>query len=394
VKAKQKRIALIGLPILQSVNNLTNAAIARHAEETGRWKFVFSAEAAVETFKFLRTLECDGAIVRVLSTAMQREAMKIRFPLVNVSSYLDRPGVPTVRHDYVTTGRLAAQHLLEKGYQRFGCVLCPGGAYIQTRCQAFLETIAQQGLKATVFQLRSGPPGQVLPLADAERERFKAWVRQLQPPAGLLLTDDWDAPALMDCCREAGLQIPRDLVVISTGIHAEVLPLCKPPLSAVEEDQLAQARLVIETLDQLMSGKLAGVPIINVPPLCVAERESTATMAIEDRNVAHAVEFIRAHAGDGINVGDVVQRVRVSRVTLERHFRNAIGMTMHDYLIQHRIRRVQEMLGAKPPKTLQAIARQCGFPDRRRLNQVFRRMTGKTPAAWRAVESKATSKAG
>jgi AraC-like DNA-binding protein len=32
---------------------------------------------------------------------------------------------------------------------------------------------------------------------------------------------------------------------------------------------------------------------------------------------------------------------------------------------------------------LQSIAKQSGLPDRRRLNQVFRRATGKTPAVWR-----------
>jgi hypothetical protein len=76
VKPKQKRIALIGLPVFQSVNNLSSAAGARHAEETGCWRFVFSAEASVAAFKFLRTLDCDGAILRVTSDAMRREAEK------------------------------------------------------------------------------------------------------------------------------------------------------------------------------------------------------------------------------------------------------------------------------------------------------------------------------
>ena len=158
VKTKQKRIALIGLQILQSVNNLVNAAVARHAEENGRWRFVFSAEPSVESFRFLRTLDCDGAIVRIVSTAMLREAKKIRFPLVNVSSWLEHPGVPTVRHNFEAIGRIAAEHLLEKGYRRFGCVIEQGGWFIQQRYRAFVETIGAHGYKPEVFTARSSQP--------------------------------------------------------------------------------------------------------------------------------------------------------------------------------------------------------------------------------------------
>ena len=79
----------------------------------------------------------------------------------------------------------------------------------------------------------------------------------------------------------------------------------------------------------------------------------------------------------------MLTRVNISRVTLERRFRQVIGDTPHEYLIQQRVRRAQELLLQDPPPSLQAIARQSGLPDRRRLNQVFRRVTGKTPAVWR-----------
>ena len=387
MKPRQQRIALIGLPVLQSVNNLLTAAIARHAEQTGRWKFVFSAEASVDAFRFLRRLDCEGAIVRVTTAAMRREARRVPFPMVNVSAWLEDPDVPTVRQDFRVLGKQAAEYLLEKGFRRFGCVVVPGGWYIQARLGGFIEALRARGFKAAQFVLeKAASTDEALlhraPIAQAERQRFIAWVKTLQPPAALLLTDDWDAPVLMDACREAGWQIPRDLVVISTGMHSEVLCHCHPPLTAAQEDMVALARLAIETLEHLMIRKTGERPLVNVPPLGVVERESTATMAIEDREVAHAVEFIRAHAGEGINVGDIATRAGVSRVTLERHFRQVMGHTLHHYLIRHRIRRAQELLLAEPPPPLQRIARQCGFPDRRRLNQVFRSVVGKSPAAW------------
>jgi LacI family transcriptional regulator len=382
VKSKKKRIALIGLPVLQSVNNLCNAAIARHAEEGGNWRFVFSAEASVEAFKFLRTLDCDGAIVRIMNTAMLREAKKVQFPIVNVSSWLEKPGVPTVRHDYEAVGRMTADHLLEKGFRRFGCVTVPGGWFIEQRYNALVKTIHEHGGTLKSFDLQTTMPGVVQPLALAERRRFVEWVRTLQRPAALVLMDDWDAPVLLELCREAGYEVPRDVVMITTGCHSEVLPLCSVPLSAVQEDQELQARLAVGCLDVLMEDQQPRETMINVPPLGVVERASTATMAIADREVAHAVEFIRGHGFEPINVADVSGRVRVSRVTLERRFRQVMGVTMHDYLTRLRVRRAKELLGADAPESLQAIAQQCGLADRRRLNQVFQSVVGETPAAW------------
>jgi LacI family transcriptional regulator len=387
VTSKKKRIALIGLPVLQSVNNLSNAAIARRAEEGGDWRFVLSAEASVDAFKFLRTLDCDGAIVRIMNTAMLREAKKVEFPLVNVSSWLERPGVPTVRHDYDAVGKMAAEHLLEKGFRRFGCVVVSGGWFIEQRYNAVVKTLREHGASLDTFHLQTTMPDVVQPLALAERRRFIEWVHTLQRPAALVLMDDWDAPMLIELCREAGYEVPRDLVMITTGCHSEVLPLCRVPLSAVQEDQELQARLAVGCLDVLMSDKQPRDTMISVPPLGVVERASTSTMAIEDREVAHAVEFIRAHGFEPINVADVSGRVRISRVTLERRFRHVMGVTMHEYLSERRVRRAKELLLGDPSLSLQTIAQQCGLADRRRLNQVFIGAVGMNPAAWQSQNS-------
>lgn len=394
VKPKQKRIALIGLPVFQSVNNLSSTAIAHHAEESGRWRFVFSAEASVSAFKFLRTLDCDGAIVRILNEAMRREARKIQFPLVNISSAMADPGLPTVRHDFQAIGRLTAEHLLEKGFRRFGCVIVPGGAYIQERFTAFSEAVRARGCKPHLFHLHTTQPYLAQPLRPEERRRFADWLRtNLRPPAAIVLLDDWDAPALMQACREAGYEIPRDFVMVSTGYHSEVSSACPVPLSAAQENQELLGRLAVACLDDLMSGKSPRDYVVTVPPLGVTERASTATLAIEDRQVAHAVEFIRAHGFEPINISDVLSRVNISRVTLERRFRQVTGETPHAYLIQHRVRRAQELLSQDPPPSLQEVAQLCGLPDRRRLNQVFRRVTGKSPAAWQASRLKSAASA-
>jgi len=123
-----------------------------------------------------------------------------------------------------------------------------------------------------------------------------------------------------------------------------------------------------------------------VPPLGVFERASTATLAVADEGVARALEFIRANRGKPINITTVVDAVGISRTTLGRRFRDETGQTPHEYLIQQRVRLAQDLLLAKPEPTLNKISKACGFPNRRRLNTVFKQVTGVLPAQWRNAQ--------
>jgi len=57
----------------------------------------------------------------------------------------------------------------------------------------------------------------------------------------------------------------------------------------------------------------------------VVERLSTETLAIEDRQVSRALQFIRDHACDPVTVADVLKAVPMARRTLERRFNQALG---------------------------------------------------------------------
>jgi LacI family transcriptional regulator len=374
----KKRIAVIGAPVLAS-QSIFNAALIHYAEQH-RWKFVFSTEVSVQTLRFLRKLNCDGALIRVLSPAIAREAKKLSFPLVNFSSWLANPQVPTVRCDNAMMGRLAAEHLLQKGFRRFGVVLSKGGWFTHPRHQSFLETVGRAGFgaNASTFQLHSHPAG------AEDFQRFREWVRGLPAPVGLFLTnDDPDAPALMEACRAAGKKIPQDAAVITSHGHPEICQACHPPLTYVDQNEEGVALEAAKFLDRLMSGEANAAQTIIVPSGGVVPLGSTNTLAIEDREVAQAVEFIRAHIAEPINIKDVAHHFAIARRTLERRFRSALGISLHDFQTCERIERAKDLLRATPPLTLSEVARRCGFTSAARLNLVFHRVAGLTPALWR-----------
>ena len=375
-----RRIAVIGAPVLQA-HSLFNAALINYATRQGNWKFVFSTEVSVQTLKFLRQLECDGALIRVISPAIAREAKKLSFPLVNFSSWLADPQMPTVRCDNAMMGQLAAQHLLKKGFRRFAVVLSKGGWFIHPRHQSFLEAVEAAGFASNVstFQLRSHP-------ADAtDLKRFREWVCDLPVPLGLFLTnDDPDAPALLEACRAAGRRVPQDIAVITSHGHPQICLACKPPLTYVDQNEEGLATQSAQYLDQLMSGETRKVKTIVVPSGRVVPLESTDTVAVDDRQVAHAVEFIRARISEPVNIKDLAQNFSISRRTLERRFRAAIGISLHDFQVRERVERARDLLRAQPPLAIAEVARRCGFSSAARLNLVFRTQAGMMPAEWRA----------
>ena len=146
---------MLGTRILEA-HSVFNASLMKYAEERANWQLVFCAEASVKTFRFLRKLDCDGAIVRIVSPELRKEALRIGYPLVNISSWLEDPGVPSVRCDEAALGSISAQHLLEKGFRRIGVVrFSHGGWFVDARIAAFLETIRGAGLAGAVSQFEA-----------------------------------------------------------------------------------------------------------------------------------------------------------------------------------------------------------------------------------------------
>jgi LacI family transcriptional regulator len=133
----------------------------------------------------------------------------------------------------------------------------------------------------------------------------------------------------------------------------------------------------------LMAGKKVTPMAELVPPLGVASRQSTDALALDDREIVQAVRMIREHACEGINVGDVLRAVPLSRRVLEQRFQKLLGRTPRQEILHVRLARVKQLLG-ETDLALYQIAERTGFEHVEYLSVVFKRETGLTPSAFRA----------
>ena len=119
-----------------------------------------------------------------------------------------------------------------------------------------------------------------------------------------------------------------------------------------------------------------------VPPRGIITRRSTEVTAIDDSLVARAVRFINEHSHERIGVEDVVARAAVSRTTLQNRFRQSLGRTILDVILDARINRAKELL-AGTSLSLEDVMRRAGFNHFQNFSSQFKQKAGVTPGAYR-----------
>jgi transcriptional regulator of acetoin/glycerol metabolism len=93
-------------------------------------------------------------------------------------------------------------------------------------------------------------------------------------------------------------------------------------------------------------------------------------------------EYVEAHLSESIDLGMLAGIAGLSVFHFAREFKQSTGVTPHQYLVQKRVRRAQNML-ARTDLSLSDVALASGFSDQSHLTRHFRRMLGTTPREFR-----------
>lgn len=359
-----------------------------YAERHGGWSLTTSPPSLIGAGEETLTLDClrgwpgHGAIVAVLNQADLRSVQRLRIPVVNLAATLREPGVPSVLPDHYGMGRLAAEHLLERGLRRLAYYGVEGFWFSTLRGRGFVERAEQAGATCDVLEV----PRDAGPSNWQKRTRLLVrWLKRLRPPVGLLAVQDYRARAVIEECDRLGLRIPHDVAVIGMEDDPTLCEFCRPTLSSVSRNSW---RLGIETatmLDRLMDGQPTPAEVV-IPSNGVVARQSTDTIAVDDPELAAAVHFIHDHLTEPFGVDRVVQATSISRRQLEVRFRRELGCSPLDYLSRKRVERAKKLLGVPGRIKLHNVATACGFPSTDRMRLIFQRLTGLTPLEYRRAE--------
>jgi LacI family transcriptional regulator len=327
------------------------------------------------------SLEADGMIVHVTTAERDKLLRAMDRPVVNVSGLLLRSALPRVMSDDAAVGRLAAEHLLELGFARFGFVGVDGHGYSIRREAGFRERLGLARFDCEVFT--HGACRAPRESWEANAGLLEGWLRSLKPPVGIMVCNDVHARRVVGACCRLGLRVPEEVAVIGVDNDDMESGQSAVPLTSV---MLGAERIGFEAaamVMRLMNGKPPPAGPVQTLPLGIARRHSTDVLAIADQEVARALRFIRDKAVvEPVGVRDVAREVAMSRRLLELRFRKALGRSPYAEILRVRIVRASELL-AQTDLSMSEIAEAAGFTDARLLCVSFHRKTGMTPTAYR-----------
>ena len=101
-------------------------------------------------------------------------------------------------------------------------------------------------------------------------------------------------------------------------------------------------------------------------------------MCIRDR----AKEVLSANLDGRIPLKEVALECGLSSSYFSRAFRRSMGSSPHKWLLMLRVETAKQKL-RDSRLSLRDVALACGFADQSHLTQVFTRIVGASPGAWR-----------
>ena len=356
--------------------------IIAYQREHELWSiYVGEQERGAKPPAWLRNWRGDGIIARIETEAIAAVVRRTHLPVVDVSAARKVRNIPWVETDDRELARLAARHLIDRGFRTLAFCGEPRYNWSKWREQHFLLFAQEAGCNCHVFEGKS--PSDKDYSWTRERRRLSLWVQELSKPAGVMACYDFKGQQLLDVCRELDVAVPEQVAVIGVDNDARLCRLCTPPLSSVIPDTHRTGYEAAQLLDRMMRGEKVGTEGVLIPPLGIAERQSSDVYAIDDADVAAALRYIREHACEGISVTDVLHAVPLSRRMLEHRFLKLVRRTPHAEIIRIRMERAGRLL-RETDLSLAEIANRAGFADANYLSVAFKKQMGVGPRAYRA----------
>ena len=332
----------------------------------------------------------DGVIADFDDPAFEAFFSTHDLPVVAVgSSYhriTDYPAhIPYVATDNLGLVEAAYHHLVDMGLPHFafyGIPESPRQRWAQEREWSYRKLCARDRIDPHIFigRFTYGPDW------DDILAEVIAWLRQLPKPVGVIAASDSRARHIMQACIQGDLAVPEEVSIIGIDDDLLLRKLTRIPISSVRQGTREMGRIAAAMLHTKMLGGTLSEKRVLVAPNGLNPQLSSRYQPVYDPYIMRARHFIRQFFGQNIKVDQVTAYVGVSRTTLENHFRQTFGHTVHQEILSYRLHQARKMLedGGTP---LEKIALHCGFTSNPYMHTVFKRELGCSPREYQALSA-------
>jgi LacI family transcriptional regulator len=360
------------------------SGIMTYAQQRGTWNVCIPESHSDQSLDCLLAGRWDGVIAG-FDDPHGPELLRMAVPLVGVGGgygwYRPDANIPYVGTDNTAVSRLAADHLLERGFVHFaycGYHPTPVNRCSRKRAEAFCEAVGRGGYACATYNA----PNTASDTWEKICGDLVAWLTQLPHPTGIMACNDSRARQILEACRMAGLRVPEDVAVVGVDNEEAICLFTDPTLTSVDQGSQRSGYEAASLLDQWMESGPVTPGKRSVQPVGIVARGSTEILATTDDELAAALRFIRDHACDAIGLDDVGRAAGANNATLRRRFRSVLGRTVHEEIQRVRVERAKQLL-VSTDWPFKQIARQSGFCSVQYMSTRIRQATGHTPREYR-----------
>lgn len=356
------------------------AGVQRYADEAG-WETSIHPAPEREMVRRLSDPPYDGVIART-TTELAQAAQRAGVPVVNVWMNSPVKNLPSVFVDCEAVGRMAAEHLLGRGFRQFGYMGYERDVDSRLQLNGFRQAIRQEGYRVNTFRYsRASIAGNAHGWEDFV-SGLEHWIDTWKPPMGVFVGGDLDCRYLIDICRSKGLHVSQDVALVGRGNESVICHAPSPTLTSIDLGYAQIGYRAGAMLDGLMRGQKLDHESELVLPAELIPRQSTDAFAADDPLVARALRFIAEHSHERIQVKHVAAEVATTRRTLERKFQDSVGRTIAGEIARLRIERAKRRL-VETDDSMKAVALDAGFRNADHFYKVFTRVEGMPPSQYR-----------
>jgi LacI family transcriptional regulator len=364
----------------EALKGIRDAGTHRH-----NWNCQF-IDPKVEHISIIREWKPDGIIAFVSETRLAEELEALSVPVVDIAAWTAKPRFPRFSVNDREVGALAAETMFDLGVESFGFVGNTRLRFGELRREGYVHALGVQGYSCHEWHAQDPmlPTLRAWTMGKIDKQ-LVGWLKSLPKPIGIFADNDERALLLSECCLDAGIDVPNEVLLLGVDNDPHLTEFGVPNLSSIEIPARRIGSLAAEHLSRLMAGFEYERVEHLLSPVGVVHRQSTDRFCQSEPALRDALAYIRDHACQGAGVQDIVSHCSVSRRTLENLFRRHLRTSPLQEIVDTRLAAAKRMLSTGSEK-VDVVARDCGFASASALCNAFRSRLDTTPQAYRRGE--------
>ena len=280
--------------------------------------------------------------------------------------------------EYFGTGVMAANFFIQRRFQNFAFYGNKGVVWSRERAHGYKNEVEKAGGNYFYFESENLRGGEW----TASHVLLDKWLLSLPKPVALFACDDNFALQVSEICKMNNIKIPEEISLLGVDNDDLICNLSDPPISSIVLDVEKGGYEAGRLIHQLIRKERTEPFNIVINPTRFELRQSTELYDIQDEYINKIVNHLVEKFNTDISIDELSKIVPLSRRNLEIKFKNEMGTSIYQFILELRINYFSNLL-LTTDRSLFDLALESGFNDCKNISRIFKKFKGVTPVEFR-----------